>query len=132
MRITRFHATDDGGSAFGELEVDLPHKRRDPQDHVISGSNRYASSSVQLAVLPAGLDQTWHPAPRRQIVVILTGNVEVTTTEGHTRRFGPGQLFLADDMGGKGHRTRTVDGPAEILVAPMPPDLDLATWAGEV
>lgn len=129
VRITWFHATPDGGSVFEDLDVALPRERADPEGHILAGSNFYASPSVQLAELPAGLDQTWHTAPRRQIVTILSGEVEVTTTDDVTRRFGPGQLFLADDMGGKGHLTRTVDGPAQVLFAPMPPEVDLAQWA---
>lgn len=129
VTVTWFHATADGGSVFEDLEVALPRERTDAEGHVIAGSNFYASPSVQLAELPAGLDQTWHTAPRRQIVTILSGVVEVTTTDGATRRFGPGQMFLADDMGGKGHLTRTVDGPAQVLFAPMPPEVDLTAWA---
>ncbi|MFN0030354.1 MAG: hypothetical protein ACKV2O_24635 [Acidimicrobiales bacterium] len=129
MRLTRFHTTTEGGSVFEDLEIDLPHARHDPQGHLIRASNRYVSPSVQFAELPEGLDQTWHQAPRRQIVVILTGTLEVTTSDGTARRFGPGQCFLADDMGGKGHLTRTVEGPAQVLFAPMPAEVDLAQWA---
>jgi len=131
VRITWFHATPEGGSVFEDLDVALPRERADPEGHVIRASNFYASPSVQLAELPAGLDQTWHTAPRRQIVTILSGSVEVTTTDGAIRRFGPGEMFLADDMGGKGHLTRTVAGPAQVLFAPMPAEVDLGLWAGQ-
>lgn len=128
MRLTRFHTTNEGGSVFVDVEVDLPHARHDPQGHLIRASNRYLSPSVQFAELPEGLDQTWHPAPRRQIVVILTGTLEVTTSDHASRCFGPGQCFLADDMGGKGHLTRAVGGPVYVLFAPMPTEVDLAEW----
>lgn len=129
VRITWFHATDDGGSVFEDLEVVLPRERRDPQDHLIKASLPYASPLVQLTELPADLDQTWHPAPRRQLVTVLTGLLEVVTTDGAARRFGPGNVFLADDGGGKGHLTRAIDGPVQVLFAPMPEDLDLSSWA---
>ena len=129
MRITWFHATADGGSVFEDIDLALPRERSDAEGHLIRSSHYYASPSLQFAQLPAGLDQTWHTAPRRQIVTILTGTVEVTTTDNVTRRFGPGQVFLADDMGGKGHLTRTVDGPADVLFAPMPPEVDLTAWS---
>jgi quercetin dioxygenase-like cupin family protein len=129
MRLTRFHTTTEGGSVFVDLDIDLPHARHDPQGHLIRSSNRYASPSVQFVELPEGLDQDWHCAPRRQIVIVLSGTLEVTTSDGTARRFGPGQGFLADDMGGKGHLTRAVDGAVQVLFAPMPPDVDLAEWA---
>lgn len=130
MRITWFHATADAGSVFEDLDVVLPNERTDSRGHLIRGSNLFASPGVQLAELPAGLDQDWHTAPRRQIVAVLGGVVEVTTTDGVVRRFGPGDVFLADDMGGRGHLTRTVDGPAQVLFAPMPTDVDLPDWIG--
>jgi quercetin dioxygenase-like cupin family protein len=128
MHITWFHPTADGGSIFEDLDVALLRERTDAEGHVIRGSNYFASPSVQLANLPAGLDQTWHPAPRRQIVVILSGTLEVTTADNVSRQFGPGQMFLADDMGTRGHLTRAVDGAVEVLFAPMPPEVDLTAW----
>ena len=61
-------------------------------------------------------------------MVVLSGLLEVTTTDGVSRRFGAGQRFLADDMGGRGHLTRSIDGPVEVLFAPMPAEVDLNDW----
>src|SRR6478609_5004501 len=49
-----------------------------------------------------------HPAPRRQLVVHLRGEVEVEVSDGEVRRFGPGSVVLVEDLGGRGHRTRSV------------------------
>ena len=67
-------------------------------------------------------------APQRQIVVVLDGTLEVTTGDGATRRFGPGNAFLADDMASRGHLTRTIDGAAHVLFVPMPAEVDLDAW----
>ena len=48
----------------------------------------------------------WHNAPRRQFVVNLTGEVEITVSDGEKRRFGPGSILLAEDVTGKGHISR--------------------------
>jgi len=128
MRITRFHPAPDGGSVFAEIEIALPFDRTDAEGHVIVGSRRFASPAVQLVELPAGLDQSWHPAPQRQIVVVLDGTLEVTTGDGATRRFGPGNAFLADDVASRGHLTRTIDGAVRVLFVPMPAEVDLDTW----
>ncbi len=128
MRITRFHPAEDGGSVFAEVDVALPFERRDGEGHLIEGSRRFSSPSVQFVALPAGLDQSWHPAPQRQIVVVLAGTVEVTTGDGASRRFGPGHAFLADDVASRGHLTRTVQGAAEVLFIPMPLEIDLDAW----
>jgi hypothetical protein len=53
-------------------------------------------------------DQGLHQPPRRQVVVVLRGALEVTTTAGDRYRFGPGDCLLADDRDTKGHITRDV------------------------
>jgi hypothetical protein len=120
MQVTRFSAGADGRSSFSTVEIAYPRQREDAFGHTISASDTFTSPSVQLIVLPAGLDQSWHPAPRRQFVTVLSGVVEVGTPDGATRRFGAGQVFLADDADTEGHTTRTIDGPAHALVTPLP------------
>lgn len=53
-------------------------------------------------------DEGLHEPPRRQVVVILRGALEVTTTAGDRHRFGPGDCLLADDLGSNGHITTDV------------------------
>ncbi|MFN0088909.1 MAG: hypothetical protein ACKVWR_01355 [Acidimicrobiales bacterium] len=122
MRITRFSPGPDGESQFSEIELSFPKAASDNFGHTIVATAPFASAFVQISELPAGLDQPWHPAPRRQLVTILAGVLEVGTPDGHTRSFGRGDVFLADDMGTKGHTTRTVDGPVNVLITPLPDD----------
>ncbi len=59
-----------------------------------------------------------HHAPRRQILVVLQGELEIHTTSGDVRRLLPGDLLLADDVGTKGHVSRDVgDAPLMLLAA---------------
>jgi hypothetical protein len=44
-----------------------------------------------------------HPPPRRQLVVILQGELEIATTDGDRQRFGIGDCVLVDDLYSKGH-----------------------------
>ena len=37
--------------------------------------------------------------------------MEIGIGDGTTRRFGPGDVVLADDMTGKGHTTRSLGAP---------------------
>jgi hypothetical protein len=120
MLVTRFSAGEDGESQFSDLEVPHPHERADAFGHTILSSAAFTSPRVQFARLPAGLDQDWHPAPQRQLVAVLTGRLEVGTPDGARRMFGPGDVFLADDVGTRGHVTRTVDGPVQVMFAPVP------------
>lgn len=58
----------------------------------------------------------WHNAPRRQFVVNLSGEVEITVSDGQTRRFGPGTILLAEDVTGKGHISRGVGNSERVSI----------------
>lgn len=121
MKITRFVATPDGGSRLEEIDIPISNPRQDADGHTLMLSNAYTSPGVCFVDLPEDLNQDWHQAPTRQIVVVLSGTVEVTTTDGETRRWSTGEAFIAADVSGQGHRTRTLGGPARLLFAPLPP-----------
>ena len=50
----------------------------------------------------------WHPAPRRQYVVTLSGESEIELDGGRKIRLGPGHILLAEDTTGQGHISRAV------------------------
>jgi len=129
MKITRFIATEDGGSRFTEINIPVAQAMKDADGHTLLLSDSYASPNVRFAELPAGMSQTWHNAPARQIVVVLSGVLEVSTTDGQTRQWRAGEAFLADDVTGKGHLTRTVGGPTQVMFAPLPPGFSVEKWS---
>ena len=45
----------------------------------------------------------WHRAPRRQWVVTLSRTVDIGLGDGTAMTFGPGDVFLAEDVTGQGH-----------------------------
>lgn len=57
--------------------------------------------------MPAGLYQDWHPASRRHFLLVLSGACEVETSDGMKHRCDSGEVFLTDDVGSRGHRTRS-------------------------
>lgn len=125
MRVDRFHTTADGGSAFDEVAIAIAGVGTDAWGNALAQSAAFASPAVRLFEVPAGGFQDWHNAPRRQLCVMLSGVWEVGTTDGEKRRWGPGELFLPDDVEGKGHTSEVIEGPVRILFVPLPDDLDL-------
>jgi quercetin dioxygenase-like cupin family protein len=62
----------------------------------------------------------WHPAPRRQYIISLSGLVEVGLEDGTTHRFLPGDARLVEDTSGKGHTTLVPgDEPSITAVIPL-------------
>jgi quercetin dioxygenase-like cupin family protein len=74
-------------------------------------------ASVYL-LCPDGYFGDFHPAPRRQIMTLLQGELEVGTSDGEKRRFLPGGSVLVEDITGTGHSTRAI-GDAVLIVTQL-------------
>jgi len=70
-----------------------------------------AGADLVFRRFPADYFSDWHTAPRRQYIFILAGQMEIGIGDGTTRRFGPGDVVLADDRTGQGHTTRSLGVP---------------------
>ncbi|WP_318847427.1 hypothetical protein [Chryseobacterium sp. JV558] len=51
-----------------------------------------------------------HPAPRRQYVITIKGNIRFKVTDGTTFIIKPGVILLAEDLKGAGHSWDMVKG----------------------
>jgi hypothetical protein len=114
MRYTRLFTGKDGTSRFEDVEVPLSPEK--PAPHELSVSRPIPASAVLFGRAPAQGSHPEQPEPRRQLIIGLTGSVEVTTAH-ETRVFGPAEVLLAEDLEGPGHSSRTSDGfTAAIIV----------------
>ena len=68
-----------------------------------------------LARFPAGSRTDWHPAQRKQYLVVLKGAMEIEASDGAHQRFVAGDVLLVTDTQGRGHRT-SVPGDQELLL----------------
>jgi quercetin dioxygenase-like cupin family protein len=87
------------------------------------------SSTIFFKEFPPGTYLDWHPAPRRQIVIILSGRLEHGFRDGSLHRFGPGDVRVLVDTAGGGHTTRVL-GDEAVLVAVVPLDDDYKSGEG--
>ena len=78
-----------------------------------------STTQISFRESPAGNFQDWHPAPRRQFVITLSGQLEIGLGDGSKHVFGPGSARLVEDTTGKGHTTR-VYGDQPCLTATVP------------
>lgn len=74
------------------------------------------------------LDLDFHNAPRRQFVIPVGGDVEVEAGDGTVRTIASGEVLLADDLTGQGHKTRFLQEGASTLMLAVPDDLDPSEW----
>jgi hypothetical protein len=107
VKITSVVTTSDGGSRFEEMEIELTDA-----GEIGRLSEPVAATSVVFRENDPGYDFDWHCAPRRQLIVLLDGEIEVEVTSGEKRRFAGGDVVRVEDTTGTGHRTRTVSAGA--------------------
>jgi len=70
---------------------------------------------------PAGIRSDWHPAPRKQFVLVLEGVMEVEAGDGEMRQFTSGRVLLVTDTEGRGHRTNILGDQQVFFVwVPVP------------
>jgi hypothetical protein len=77
------------------------------------------TTTISFREDPVGKDLDWHPAPRRQFVIILSGQLEIGLGDGSQHLFGPGDARLVEDTTGQGHTTR-VHGNQPCVTATIP------------
>jgi quercetin dioxygenase-like cupin family protein len=119
IRLVRLFAGPDGQAHVEEREVSMSPIGRD------LATDRFPSTHVRFLESPPGSALDWHVAPHRQYVITLSGTLEFTTRDGETFRLGPGDVLLAEDTTGDGHRWRLVDGePWRRVYVELPPDED--------
>ncbi|MDA0364346.1 MAG: hypothetical protein O3B31_01270 [Chloroflexi bacterium] len=78
-----------------------------------------ATTQIAFREDPIGRFIDWHPAPRRQFVIILSGTLEIGLGDGSNQVFGPGDARLVEDTTGRGHTTR-VHGNEPCVTATVP------------
>jgi hypothetical protein len=116
VRYFRIYADNQGESHFEDIEVAV-----EEQGSQSALSALIPATGVIFRRTPADQYLDWHPAPRRQFVVTLSGQAEVEASDGEVRRIGPGTVMLAEDVSGKGHITRGVGNQERIsLFIPLP------------
>lgn len=71
-------------------------------------SDPVVADQVVFRSTGADYDYDWHPAPRRQFILMMSGAIEIETGDGSVRRFSRGDTLLLEDLEPPGHRTRNV------------------------
>lgn len=113
---TRLYADDAGESHFEDIEIDLALTDYAPPAPPLSLSTFTGAKEFRFMNAPAGWSSDWHPAAARNLFFVLSGEWEVTASDGETRQFGVGSVLLVEDTTGKGHKSRIV-GDSDSLTA---------------
>ena len=103
FNVIRIYNDSNGDSQFEDLEIPL-------NDMGIVGklSEPVVTKSLIFREVAPTYDWDFHPAPQRQYIVLLDGEIEIETSQGLKRTFKAGDILLMEDTKGKGHKTRNL------------------------
>jgi hypothetical protein len=111
---TRLYSDAAGESHFEEVEIDLALTDYAPPAPQLELSSVTPATQFGFMNAPAGWSSDWHPATTRSIFFVLSGEWEVTASDGESRRFSTGSVLLLEDTTGKGHSSRVVSKIASL------------------
>jgi hypothetical protein len=92
-----------GDTHFEDIEIPLTQA-----GNVGQLSDVLPATGIIFREVEPSYDWNFHPAPQKQYIVLLDGEIEIETSLGEKRIFTAGEVLLVEDTTGKGHKTRNL------------------------
>lgn len=115
-KCLRLFSDEDGETHFEEIEMPMTAIQYAPPAPAVLLSESIPATQVSWFRFPSDWNDAAHPSPRRQLFVVLAGEVEGSTSKGDKRRFRAGDCLLMEDTVGKGHGARPINGEATAIM----------------
>ena len=115
-RLLRLYSDAEGQSHMEEI--------------VMAGASKpIPATEIRLATAAAGESSgEFHNSLFRRFVRNLSGEMEITTSDGKTHRTGPGDLVFLEDIAGKGHVSVPVSAITALFIH-VRDGFDVVAWA---
>ena len=121
MRIFRIFTLDSG-----ESEIEIRQVPMQGDARPMSAS--FPCESLFFRETPEGHVQDLHTAPRRQLIFLTSGILELESSQGRRFICRPGDLIFAEDASGRGHITRSLRDIRGFVHVVVPMDFDVRGW----
>jgi hypothetical protein len=118
VKCARLFADAQGESHIEEIEFAMSDVQYAPPAPPLHLSEPVTATAFRWLRFPTDWNDAAHPSPRRQLFVVLSGEVEGWTSTGQTMVFRAGDRLLMEDTTGKGHGAKPIGGEAlAIMIA---------------
>jgi hypothetical protein len=121
MRVFRIFTTEAGDSAIEVRRIPMSGDAR-------PASKTFQCNSIFFRETPQGHVQDYHNAPRRQLIFLTSGLLELEASDGTRVVCRPGDLIFAEDTRGRGHITRSLRDVRGFVHVSVAEDFDIAGW----
>jgi hypothetical protein len=119
LSYVRLYCDSDGESHFADEVMPFTLIDFAPPAPPVSVSAALAAESVAIISSAPGWRGDWHSVPRKQLMFVLSGELEVEVTDGEIRQLNPGSITLVEDISCKGHVSRVI-GNERCYMATVP------------
>ena len=113
MQYFRMFTDDQGESHIETLENSFELQDYAPPAPAFGISPAIEAARYVFVQFPPKWTSPFHPAPRRQLCVMLSGEFEGETSDGSKAVLSAGDMVLMEDTSGKGHMAKTL-GESEV------------------
>ncbi len=103
IRCVRLWTGEDGNSVFEEGTIALAEGER--ADFI---GKPAAAENISFRETASGGSFEWHQDPEPRYVITLSGTLEFETKSGATFTLRPGDVLIAQDNSGTGHKWRLI------------------------
>jgi hypothetical protein len=110
MKYLRIYADENGESHVEEMSVEFDMVRYAPPAPAIGVSNPTDATRYIMVHFPADWIGEFHPTPRRQLFILMSGRLQGQTSDGSLADLKVGDALLMEDTTGKGHSAKTMNG----------------------
>jgi hypothetical protein len=115
VEILRIYADADGQSRFEDVSLDLLSSTATGAE--MASTDLWPGKALQFRNVERDFESGFHVAPRRQLVINLSGSNELEVSNGERRILGPGAVVLVEDTTGQGHKAAKTNGqPLQMLI----------------
>lgn len=119
MKVVRLYVDETGESHFADELLAMTAVDFAPPAPAVWMTGPTAARCALFLHLPEGWHGEPHPAPSRQLMVMVQGTLRTRVSDGEVRDFGAGDAVLVEDTSGKGHLTHCIAGPALVAVTQL-------------
>ncbi len=123
MNYFRIFNDDDGQTHISEEKMPMTAFTDSEGAHGFA-TELYKSTGIVFRQSPVGYSLDWHCAPRRQLIIGIQGVTRIETSDGNQVDLKPGDIALAEDLVGMGHKTSAIGNvPRTYAVIPCEENL---------
>ncbi len=101
MKVVSMYTGDDQKTHFRDIELTWKPTREQAGTAEMEAVTDTSWVRTAEATMPE-----FHPAPRRQYLVLLEGSIDLISTTGERRNLETGDIAVAEDTSGEGHIVR--------------------------